>query len=103
MNEHGHVSAPSTTIDASKIWVKVEGIVSALTTTTFTLSYDTGKTVNIDFSKAVVKGTLANNALAEVKLYGFDSTTTDFLAALVEVEFEASCPNDLKKDIGCED
>jgi hypothetical protein len=91
------------TIDASKIFVKAEGLVSALTTSTFTLSYDTGKTINVDFSKAVVKGSLANNALAEVKLYGFDSTIPDFLAALVEVEFEASCSDDQKRKIGCED
>jgi hypothetical protein len=102
-NDDGLVSAVTTTIDASKILVKVEGLVSALTTTSFSLSYDTGKTIGIDFSKATVKGTLANNAQAEVKLYGFDSTSADFLAAFVEVEFEASCPNDDRRDIDSDD
>jgi hypothetical protein len=102
-NDDGLVSAVTTTIDASKILVKVEGLVSALTTTSFSLSYDTGKTIGIDFSKAAVKGTLANNAQAEVKLYSFDSTSADFLAAFVEVEFEASCPNDDRRDIDSED
>lgn len=97
------VSALTTTIDASKILVKVEGLVSALTTTSFTLSYDTGKTIGIDFSKAAVKGTLANNAQAEVKLFGFDSKSADFLAAFVEVEFEASCPNEDRRDIDSDD
>jgi hypothetical protein len=102
-NDDGLVSAVTTTIDASKILVKVEGLVSALTTTSLSLSYDTGKTIGIDFSKATVKGTLANNAQAEVKLYGFDSTSADFLAAFVEVEFEASCPNDDRRDIDSDD
>jgi hypothetical protein len=103
VEDDGPVSAPTKTIDASKILVKAEGLVSALTTTSLTLSYDTGKTIDIDFSKAVVRGTLANNAQAEVKLYGFDSTSADFLAALVEVEFEASCPNDERRNIDSED
>ena len=102
-NDDGPISALTTTIDASKILVKVEGLVSALTSTSFTLSYDTGKTIDVDFTKAVVKGTLANNAQAEVKLYGFDTASTDFLAALVEVEFEASCPNDDRRDIDSDD
>ena len=100
------VSALTTTIDASNILVKVEGVISALTTsttTTFTLTYDTGKTIDVDSSKATVKGTLANNAQAEVKLYGFDSKSADFLAALVEVEFEASCPDDDRRDIDSDD
>jgi len=104
MNEHGPVSVPTTTIDASKIYVKVEGLVSALTSSqTFTLTYDTGKTMVIDSSKAAVKGTLANNAQAEVKLYGFDSNSKDFLAALVEVEFEASCPYNQRWDLDSDD
>lgn len=85
------------TIVASNILVKTEGLVSALsssTTTTFTLTYDTGKTMTVDISKSVVKGTLANNASVEVKLYGFDSTTSDFLAADVEVEYACTVPDD---------
>ena len=93
VKEEGLASVLTTTIDASKILVKAEGLVSALTTSThtFTLTYNGGKTIDIDFSKAVVKGTLANAAFVEVKFYGFDSTSTDFLAAVIEVEYAASC------------
>jgi hypothetical protein len=92
------------TIDASKILVKAEGLISTLTasTQTFTLSYKTGKTINIDFSNAVVKGSIANNVWAEVKLYGFNSTSSDFLAAIVEVEYEATWPDDHNREMGCE-
>jgi hypothetical protein len=91
------------TVDAAKILVKAEGIISALTTSTktFILSYNTGSTINVDYSKAVIKGTLADNAEAEVKLYGFDSP--DFLAALVRVEFEAEWPDHETRERECED
>jgi len=95
----------SKTIDASQIFVKVEGLVSNLTTTdhTLTLIYKKGKTMTVDFSKAVVKGTLANDAWAEVKLYGYDGTRTNFLAARIEVEYECTEPHDQKREMNTED
>lgn len=91
------------TIEASAIFVKAEGLVSNLTTTTLTLTYDTGKTMPVDFSMAVVKGTLANNAWAEVKLYGFDALSTDFLAARIEVEYGCTEPDNNKKEMDTDD
>ena len=91
------------TIEASQIFVKAEGLVSNLTTTTFTLTYNKVKTLPVDFSKAVVKGTLANDAWAEVKLYGYDNTSTNFLAARIGVEYECSEPDDRKKEMNTED
>jgi hypothetical protein len=93
------------TIEASEILVKVEGLVSNLTTTnhTLTLTYKKGKTMTVDFSKAVVKGTLANDAWAEVKLYGYDGTSTNFLAARIEVEYECTEPYDHKREMNTED
>jgi len=98
----------SKTIEASDIFVKVEGLVSNLTTTnhTFTLTYKKGKTMTVDFSKAVVKGSLANDAWAEVKLYGYDGTSANnplFLASRVEVEYECTEPYDHKKEMNTED
>jgi hypothetical protein len=98
----------SKTIEASEIFVKVEGLVSNLTTTnhTFTLTYKKGKTMTVDFSKAVVKGSLANDAWAEVKLYGYDGTSANnplFLASRVEVEYECTEPYDHKKEMNTED
>jgi hypothetical protein len=91
------------TIDASSIAVKVEGLVSGLTATSFTLTYQTSKTMTVDYQNALVKGILADDAWAEVKLYGFDSATANFLAAVVEVEFESTEPDDLKKELCTED
>ncbi len=88
------------TIDASKVLVKVEGLISALTTTDFTLTYKTGKTMTVDYSKAVVKGTPVNGAPAEVKLYGFDSASSDFLAAIVELQ--TFCSDDQEQENGHE-
>jgi hypothetical protein len=89
------------TIEASQILVKAEGLVSNLTTTNLTLTYNKGKTMPVDFSKAVVKGTLANDAWAEVKLYGYDGT--NFLAARIAVEYECTEPYDHKKEMNTED
>jgi len=89
------------TIEASAIFVKVEGLVSNLTTTTLTLSYNMGKTIPVDFSKAVVKGTLADDAFAEVKLYGYDGT--NFLAARIGVEYGCTEPYEHKREMHIED
>ena len=93
------------TIDASHVFVKVEGLVSALSTTnhTFTITYEMGKTINVDYTDAVVKGPLADGAFAEVELYGFSGKSSDFLAAWVEVEFECTVPDDRKREMNTED
>jgi hypothetical protein len=90
-------------IDASQIFVKVEGLVSNLTTTSLTLTYKQGKTMPVDFSNAVVKGALANDAWVEVKLYGYDGTSTNFLATRIEVEYECTEPKEHKKEMNTED
>jgi len=55
---------------------------------TFTLGYGAGTTLPVNYAKAAelgkVEGTLAENAVAKVGLYGSD--TTNFLARVVEVE-----------------
>jgi hypothetical protein len=89
------------TIEASRILVKAEGLVSNLTTTNLTLTSSKGKTMTVDFSKAVVKGTLANDAWVEVKLYGYDGTS--FLAAMIAVEYECTEPYDHKKEMNTDD
>ena len=86
------------TIDASKIAVKVEGLVSGLTATGFTLTYQMTKTMDVDTSKALVKGALADGAWAEVKLYGYDIASSTFLASMVEVEYACTVPDYLKKE-----
>jgi len=93
------------TIEAAEILVKAEGLVSNLTTTDhiFTITYKTGKTMTVDYGTAVVKGALANMAWAEVKLYGYDNTSTNFLAATVEVEYECTVPYDRKREMDTED
>jgi hypothetical protein len=71
------------------ITVKAEGTVSALDTglQTFTLGYGAGTMLPVSYGTAAmlgkVQGTLADNAAAEVKLYGFNSSF--FLAREVEV------------------
>jgi hypothetical protein len=69
------------------ITVKAKGTISALTTSTFTLGYGAGTTLPVNYAKATelgkVDGTLADNATAEVKLYGFDAHF--FLAREVKV------------------
>ncbi|MGH7341505.1 MAG: hypothetical protein ACREKH_13525, partial [Candidatus Rokuibacteriota bacterium] len=66
------------------ITVKAGGTISALDTgaQTFTLNYGAGTMLPVNYAQAAVAGTLANGAVAEVKLYG---ANTDFLARDVEV------------------
>jgi hypothetical protein len=89
------------TIEASQILVKAEGLVSNLTTTTLTLTYNKGKTMPVDFSKAEVKGALADDAFAEIKLYGYDGT--NFLATKIAVEHECTEPEDHKTEMNTDD
>lgn len=72
------------TITASAIFVKIEGIISNLTTTTFTLTFQGGKTIPVDYSAADVEGTLVDGAAVEVKLFGFDGV--NFLALKVDAD-----------------
>ncbi len=80
-----NVDFSTMTITATAIFVKVEGTVSNLDTTahTFTLTFQGGKTITVDYSTANVEGTLADGAAVEVKLYGFD--TVNYLASKVDV------------------
>ncbi len=80
------------TVTASSIAVKIEGTVSDLTATTFTLTYQGGKTLSVDYGTAVAVGTLANGASVNVTLYGFDSVNNRYLASKVEVEDGTSIP-----------
>jgi hypothetical protein len=91
------------TIVASDILVKTEGLISALTASAFTVTYHSGKTMNVDYSRAVVKGTLTNDAWAEIKLFGFDGTNSDFLAAVVEIEHACTVPMNQREAINTED
>jgi len=72
------------------ITVMAKGTISAWVEAaqTFTLGYGAGTTLPVSYAKAAelgkVEGTLAENAVAKVGLYGSDST--NFLARVVEVE-----------------
>jgi len=75
------------------ITVQVEGTVSQLgvdsvTPLSFVLAYGNGKSIAVNYAQASnagkVEGTLANDATAEAKLYGFNLDY--FLAREVEVE-----------------
>lgn len=61
------------TIAATALYVEVEGAVSALNTVskTFTLTYQTNKTIPIDYQTADIEGSLSGNSDVEVKLNGF--------------------------------
>ncbi len=80
-------------ITASSIFVKIEGTVSLLNTTThtFTLTYKGGKTIPVDYTHAVADGTLIEGAEVEVNLSGFD--TVNYLASKVDVG-DAGMSND---------
>ena len=79
------IDLSTNTITASAIFVKIGGTVSNLNTTalTFTLTYQGGKTMTVDYTNAEVDGTLANGTEVELKLNGFD--TVDYLASTVDV------------------
>lgn len=74
-------------IDASDIDVVVEGTVSVHDNLlhTFTLTYDTDKTLTVNYSGAgEVEGEIADSSNVEVKLNGYDGV--NYLAKEVEVE-----------------
>lgn len=82
------------TIDASKILVKVEGIISQVTDTTFSLQYghEEIRYMDIDYSNASLEDDedydLTDGSWAEVKLYGYSDVTDKFLARKIEIESE---------------
>jgi len=87
------------TIDASSVYVKVEGTIAAgsLDTTahTFSAVYSSGamtKAISVDYSTAAVEGNLAEGAWVEVKLYGYDGAS--FLALKVELESDGTMTED---------
>ncbi len=82
-----NIDLSAKTITASAIYVKIDGTVSGLNTTThtFTLTYQGGKTIPVDYSNAVVDGTLAEGVGVEVKLYGFDAVNVVYLASRIDV------------------
>jgi hypothetical protein len=82
----------ATMLVASEIAVKLEGTVSNLTKTksdrTFTLTYDSAKTMPILSSPPIGKkhGNLVDGAWVEVQLYGYDSASNMNLSSLVSVQ-----------------
>jgi hypothetical protein len=80
------------TVVASEISIKLEGTVSNLTKTgsdrTFTLTYDSAKTMTILSSPPLGKkhGNLVDDAWVEVQLYGYDSASGMNLSSLVSVQ-----------------
>ena len=79
------VESPSSDLNAgtyvaSAVFIKVEGNLSALNVVkhTFSLTYQTTKTISIDYSEAStnnrVEGLLSNGASVEAKLNGFSGT-----------------------------
>ncbi|MDA8098402.1 MAG: DUF4382 domain-containing protein [Nitrospiraceae bacterium] len=87
------------TITASSIEVKVEGTIEggSLDTTakTFDVRYAAGgtsKLLGVDYSKALVEGTLAEGQWIDVKLFGYDGAR--FLARKVEAEAAGTMTED---------
>lgn len=83
------INFDTNTITASAVYVKIKGTVSALDTTdhTFILTFQTAKTVTIDYTDAVaVDGTLVNGAAVEVLLDGYVSASNVGFAFRVDVE-----------------
>jgi len=74
------------TIDASVIYVVMEGAVSSLDTNThtFTLTYGIGSTITVDYTNAEVEGVLTDDVTVEVELEGYNSV--NYIAHEVEVE-----------------
>jgi hypothetical protein len=84
-------------ITASAILVKVEGTVSNLiTNATFSVNYGPGGTgsIDVDYSKATVVGTVTNGSWVDVRLYGYSSMSNNFLAKMVEVENSGTMTED---------
>jgi hypothetical protein len=79
-------------ITASAVYVKVEGVVSDLQSSTFTLTYKGSRTMTVESSDALVTGVLSDGSWVEVKLKGYEGLR--YLAAKVKIESEgAECDN----------
>lgn len=84
-----NIDFTNNTITASGIIVKVEGVVSNLVPgSSFSLNYGPAGTRNIgvDYTNAIVEGTVSEGSWVNVKLYGYSNVTSRFLAGKVEVE-----------------
>ncbi len=84
--ESSIIDLDNLTIAATALYVEVEGNVSGLDTvaTTFTLTYQTSKTIEIDYQAKDVEGSLSENSNVEVKLNGYDGAM--YVATEVEVK-----------------
>jgi hypothetical protein len=79
------INLDTNAVEASAIYVKVEGTVSSLDAGKFTLTYPTNNTLPVDYSNAEeVEGVLTDGASAEVQINGYDGA--NYLAREVEVE-----------------
>ncbi len=82
----------TTTIAASEIAVKLAGTVSSLVKAksdyTFTLTYDSTRTMQVLSAPPLGKkhGNLVDGAWADVQFYGFDSVQGMYLSSLVSVQ-----------------
>lgn len=79
------IDLSTNTITASSIVVNIEGTIAGLDTTnkTFQTTVGSGQ-ITIDFSSAIVEGTLVNGANVEIKVQGFDGAK--YIAKEVEIE-----------------
>ena len=84
--EASSINLDTHNVEASSIYVMLEGTVSLLNTgtKTFTLTYQTSKTITVDYKNAEVEGILVDNANVEVKLNGYDGS--NYLSNEVEIE-----------------
>jgi len=79
------INLDTNTVEASAIYIKVEGIVSGLDAEKFTLTYPTDNTFSVDYSNAEeVEGVLKDGARAEVQINGYNGV--NYLAREVEVK-----------------
>jgi len=88
------------TVVPSDISLKIEGTVSNLTKTksdhTFTLTYDSAKTMTLLSAPPLGKkhGNLVDGAWVEVQLYGFDGAQGMYLSSLVSVQKSGTVTED---------
>jgi hypothetical protein len=72
-------------ITADKVAVKIAGIVSGNTGTSFTLTYRTTNSLVVDYGNAIVSGTVTDGSWVLVKLIGYDQVSGDFIADKIEI------------------
>ncbi len=89
------IDMSNNSIDASAVYAKVEGTVTGPpSVNTFTLTYQSTKTINVNYASPAVDGTLADTVWVEVKLDGYDVGTGFYHAAHVEVETQGTVTDD---------